>query len=577
MAKYDRPIPALLLTDFYKTCHRAFYNPETKQLVAYWTPRKSRLEYIDKVVCFGLQAYIKKYLIDRFDDTFFNRPWSDVRQEYVEYISATLDKEIANGEIDAFKRIHEAGFLPILIRAVPEGTLVPIGCPMIEFRATAPWAFWLVNYLETIGSCNLWLPMTDATLAYYNRKLVDEWFERTCEDNVSRSAACGDFSMRGMAGEDAAVMGDAGHLLSFSSTATIGTAWWLRNFYNAPLTVCKGTPSTEHSVAESFGPDREQEMYEYVACKQRPTGILSMVSDTWDLWNVITKELPELKDKLMQRDGKVVIRPDSGDPVDIICGTLRPHDARVMPVDSTRDEISKQVSEWASDAWDGSSVYDEYSVDIRIGNTIRHVVAYYSWDEDENNYTPSIDEIEIGEARDLSPAELGVVELLWGIFGGTVNSKGFKVLDSHIGVIYGDAITNGRAYAIYSRLAEKGFASNNVTLGFGAYTYQYVTRDTFGFALKVTHGVLEKDGSDVEVMMFKDPVTDYGSHCAGKKSQKGMCIVTKSDDGKVRFTDGHTISESDNKENLLRPVFCDGKLLVDDDFETIRRRLHPNF
>ena len=571
MPKYDKPIPALLLTDFYKTCHRAFYNPDTKQLVSYWTPRKSRVDGISTVVCFGLQALIKKYLIDYFDDTFFSRPWEEVCAEYVDYIGTTLRKDVALDEVGAFKAIHNLGYLPIEINAVPEGSLVPIGCPMIEFRATEEWAFWLVNYLETLMSCNLWMPMTAATIAYHNRKLIDEWFDKTVDDDIPRHSAAGDFSMRGMTGIDAAVMADAGHLLSFSSTATIPTAWWLKNFYDATLNVCKGTPSTEHSVVESYGKDSELDMYQHIAFDVMPNGVLSMVSDTWDIWNVITHELPQIKDRILSRNGKIVIRPDSGNPVDIICGTFRFCDALTMPVGSTNDDIRKQVTEWAIDEWNGES--NEYTVAIRIGNTIRTVTAYHEWCFDEGAYVSAIDEIDIGEPRNLTPSELGVVELLWNLFGGTVNSKGYKVLDSHIGVIYGDAITHDRAEAIYRRLAEKDFASNNVVLGFGSYTYQYVTRDTFGFALKVTHGIV----GDEERMMWKDPVTDRGSHSAGKKSQKGMCVVAKGEDGAISYTDGHTIAESDSADNLLQPVFKNGELLQNEDFMTIRARLHPNF
>lgn len=574
--KYDKPIPALLLTDFYKTCHKAFYNPSTTQLISYWTPRKSRVAGINEVVCFGLQALIKKYLIDHFAVTFFDRPWDEVRDEYMDYITATFDKDIAESEVEAFKAIHEVGYLPIAIRAVPEGTRVPIGCPMIEFRATEEWSYWLVNYLETLCSCNLWMPMTAATIADHNRALVDEWYGKTVDDNVPLHIAAGDFSMRGMGGVDAAVMADAGHLLSFSSTATIPTAWWLRNFYNAPLSVCKGTPSTEHSVVESYGEAHEMEYYEHVATEVRPAGVLSMVSDTWDLWRVLTEYLPALKDKLMARDGKVVIRPDSGNPIDILCGTLL--SSEYMTIDGlTVDGLTDYFMEYARKKypWNGAS---ETWYRVRIGNTLYKVTAEHRWEDDEEDkssdgyYSDTVDAIRI-EETEITPEMKGVIELLWDLAGGTVNSKGYKVVDKHFGAIYGDAITHDRAEQIFSRLAAKGFAANNVVLGFGSYTYQYVTRDTFGFALKVTHGIV----NGKETMMYKDPITDKGKHSAGKKSQMGMCIVKKNDDGSVSYTDHHTIAEADAPGNLLRPVFRNGELLVDDDFLIIRSRLHPDF
>lgn len=152
-----------------------------------------------------------------------------------------------------------------------------------------------------------------------------------------------------------------------------------------------------------------------------PTGILSVVSDTFDLFKVITEYLPRLKEEILSRDGKLVIRPDSGDPVDIICGL------------NTNPK-----------ALEAFKYYDDVD----------------EWDRHEFK---------------------GVVELLWEVFGGTVNEQGYKVLDSHIGVIYGDSITLERANEICRRLEEKGFASTNVVLGIGSFTYQYNTRDTFGF------------------------------------------------------------------------------------------------
>jgi nicotinamide phosphoribosyltransferase len=189
-----------------------------------------------------------------------------------------------------------------------------------------------------------------------------------------------------------------------------------------------------------------------------PTGILSMVSDTFDLWRMLTDYLPRLKEEILARDGKLVIRPDSGDPVDIICGNVNP---------AYRTGIaSKNRTNW-------------------------------------------------------SPEERGVIELLWDVFGGTINEQGYKVLDSHIGAIYGDSITLDRAEQIFTRLEAKGFASTNIVFGVGSFTYQYNTRDTFGFAMKATY--VEVDGEGREI--FKDPITDDGV----KKSAKGLLSIHNHD------------------------------------------------
>lgn len=564
-ANYDKPISPLLLTDFYKICHKSFYDPKTEKLVSYWTPRKSRIEGITAVVMFMLQFYVKKYLIDYFNVYFFQQPWPEVEQEYMEVIGASLNEDIAAKEIAAFHELHELGYLPIEIRAVPEGTLVPIGCPMIEFRNTDPRFFWLINYLETLGSCSLWYGQTSATIGHAIRGVVDEWYGRTADDDVPRSTAAGDFSMRGMTSPESAPVADAGHLLSFASTATVPSLPWLHNFYNAPYTTARGTPSTEHSVMESYTPACEFEAYRHLIEDVMPNGVLSMVSDTWDLWRVITEYLPKLKPSIMKRNGKIVIRPDSGDPAEILCGI------EIERANTDMAHAKEYYIEKAKTKQDGT--LREICFRERVEDDIVEVTCRFGPAEDGAGYGLTVDEVELHN-RPMLPEEKGAIELMWDTFGGRVNTKGYKVLDPHVGLIYGDAITLSSAPEIYRRAAEKGFASNNVTLGIGSYTYQYVTRDTFGFALKVTNGVL--DGR--EVPMFKDPVTDRGSHGASKKSQKGMCIVVRDAAGTITYTDGHTEQEAmDAPENLLQPVFRDGVLLRDEDFDTIRRRLNPDF
>lgn len=172
-----------------------------------------------------------------------------------------------------------------------------------------------------------------------------------------------------------------------------------------------------------------------------PTGILSIVSDTFDLWKLIREYLPANKEVIMARDGKLVIRPDSGDPVDIICGV-----------------------KWGISDKD-SQYYRESDLFEREGDG--DVPSLYI-------HTFGAKPVSVSERK-------GVIELLWDIFGGTINEQGFKVLDPHIGAIYGDSITLDRQVQIYKRLASKGFASTNIVLGVGSFTYQMNTRDTLGF------------------------------------------------------------------------------------------------
>lgn len=570
----DHSVNPMLETDFYKTIHHLAYVPGLEYLTSYWTPRLSRFGHINKVVMFGLQGLIKEHLIDDFNKNFFSRPWEDVEAEYKRVIAATMTVQAA--DTMELKKLHDLGYLPIEIKALPEGVRANIKTPMFEITNTVSGFGWLVNYLETYISVNIWQPMTAATIAYSYRELVNKYFELTVEDG-NPASACGDFSMRGMTSKETAYKSSAAHLTSFTGTATIAAIMWLEDFYNCDCTrevVGKGVPSTEHSVMSSYGRDGEFECYRHLIEDVFPEGPLSIVSDTYDYWNVITNYLPKLKSSIMTRNGKIIIRGDSGDPVDIICGELRATD--YMEVEGlTEPFIKKYFSEYACKEYeyDGS---DQSVFNVRIGDYLYMVTCDHEYLTDEEDpvgrYVGNVEHVEYVK-RLLYPAEKGTVELLWEIFGGTVNSKGYKVLDPHIGAIYGDSITIERARDIYARLAEKGFAVNNVTLGIGSYTYQYLTRDSLGFCLKATDSII----NGVEHPIYKDPATDKVKGGNFKKSQKGLCYVYRNDEGDVVYTDGHTLEEMASPEfadNLLRPVFYNGKLLVDESLADIRTRLH---
>jgi nicotinamide phosphoribosyltransferase len=447
---------------------------------------------MDKVVMFGVQAFVKKYLIEYFNENFFDKEKEEVVNEYKRIISRTMGDLAADTK--HIQALHDLGYLPIQIKAVQEGTRVNIKTPMLEITNTHKDFAWLVNYLETFMSCNIWQPMTSATIAYRYREILQKYFDITVENNDVRNA-CGDFSMRGFSSLESAEASGAAHLLSFFGTATIPSIIYLEKYYNCNIEKDKigfGTPSTEHSVMCSYGTD-EFKAYKTLINEEFPSGTLSIVSDTYDYWNVITNMLPRLKEDIMKRDGKIVIRGDSGDPVKIICG----------------DKLASKDS----------------------------------------------------------PEYKGTVELLWDIFGGEINSKGYKVLNKKIGTIYGDSITVERCEQICKELAEKGFAVSNCVFGIGSYTYQYNTRDTFGFALKATHAVINGE----EKFIFKDPKTDTGNF---KKSQRGMCYVYKNGED-ILYKDGLTIKEQEEqKDNLLEVIFKDGKLIREYSLSEIRSRLY---
>jgi nicotinamide phosphoribosyltransferase len=152
-------------------------------------------------------------------------------------------------------------------------------------------------------------------------------------------------------------------------------------------------------------------------------------------------------------------------------------------------------------------------------------------------------------------------------FGGIVNEKGFKVLDSHIGLIYGDAISLAKQKIILTRLIEKGFAPSNLVLGIGSYTYEYVTRDTFGFAMKATWGVVGNE----EKVIYKDPITDRGF----KKSAHGLLMVYRDENGDIKLKDNCTKEEE--ASGLLEVIFEDGVLIKRTSLQEIRNKVDSYF
>ena len=488
--------PPTLLCDFYKVSHREQYPAGTEYVYSTWIPRGSRIPEITEVVTFGMQAFVQKYLVDYFNDNFFNRSIESVLDEYERVIKYTLGVEIPDSS--HIKSLWELGYLPLEIKALHEGTLVPLRVPIATVENTSPEFFWLTNYIETLFSVENWMATTSATHAWQYRKILTKWAKKTGGDLAAVPFQGHDFSMRGMSSVESAAASGAGHLLSFTGTDTIPSIIFAEKYYGANIEkelIGASIPATEHSVMCAYGQD-ELSSYGRIINDIYPGGFVSIVSDTWDLWKVLTETIPQLKEDILKRDGRVVIRPDSGDPVEIICGS---------------------------------------AISFGVGKT---------------------------------PSEKGVIEVLWDTFGGTVNEKGYKVLDPHIGAIYGDSITEARCEAMCARLSAKGFASTNIVLGIGSFTYQYNTRDTFAFAMKSTAVTI--DG--VEHAIFKDPATDDGT----KKSLTGRVIVSYNEQTKkYAVTDGLTKQDVSNNawKDSLRVIFRNGQSFNTLKFSEVREAL----
>lgn len=590
----NRTLNPMLKTDFYKPIHHFVYEPTMEYLVSYWTPRMSRVKEIDKVVLFGLQYAIKHVFIDDFGNNFFGRPWEDIELEYKRYIGNTMSPDVL--DISFMKQLYDLGYIPIQIKAVPEGMPVNIKTPMFQIKNTVAGFGWLVNYIETILSTNVWLPCTSATIAHALRSDVNKHWDKAVGDygvyrvdmdkgketvnkldvfvdlSAERKFACGDFSMRGMF-EDSSMASAAGHLLSFASTATIDAIPWLEDYYNCDCTkelVGRGVPSLEHSVVSSWGKDREYDCFLYYITQPRfKNGPLSMIADTYDIYHVVNDHLPRLRPYIEARNGRTLLRPDSGNPVDIICGTFTDEIEHIEGL--TLKDIAKHYEKQAEKDWRNYAISNTYYTEI--DGVVYKVDCYYGMDDEEcwdNSVSVEYEE------KILTDEEWGVLRLMWRLVGGYINEKGFRLLDPHYGIIYGDGITMERLREIYIRMEKMKFAPNNCVLGIGSYTYQYVTRDTFGFALKATHSIC----AGKEIQIFKDPITDKGKGNNFKKSQRGMCYVYR-DGNDILYTDEHTIAELDSdpqySDNLLKTVFCDGVIVKDWTLKEVRENLNTEY
>jgi nicotinamide phosphoribosyltransferase len=473
------------LCDGYKLDHRRQYPPNTTCVQSNWTSRASRVPGHRKVIYLAGQFFRQKYLVEDFAE-FFGESENAVAARYARRINGYLGPNKIG--TDHIRQLHRLGYVPLLFRNFREGTAVPLRVPMFTVENTHDDFAWMTNYFETLMSSVMWMPCTSATTALGYRRILDDAAEKTGSPKEFVNWQGHDFSFRGMPGPEAACLSAMGHLLYFTGTDTVPALDLIEKYYGGmaeDYLIGGSVNATEHSVMCAGGEDGELntinrllDLYE--------EGILSIVSDTWDLWRLITVILPQVKARIMGRNGKVVIRPDSGDPVDILCG-------------------------------DPSAPPD-------------------------------------------SPAFKGVVELLWDIFGGTITSTGHRLLDQHIGCIYGDSITPQRARAITERLAAKNFASADVVFGIGSFTYQYVTRDTYGTAMKATWAKI--DGKPYN--LYKAPKTDNGI----KFSACGRLAVDKDDRGEYRLIEKATPEQE--AASYLVPSWRDGVELIHERYDLMR-------
>lgn len=460
----------ILLTDSYKLTHAPQYPQGTTKVYSYL---ESRGGAFDNTVFFGLQYYLEKYLKGRV-----------LEQWMIDEASEFCHAHFGNDEI--FNRVgwqrlldKHGGILPVSIKAVSEGTVVPVKNVLATVENTDDEFPWLTNVLETL-LLKVWYPITVATLSRECKKVINEALKKSADNCGGLPFKLHDFGYRGVSSEESAALGAAAHLVNFMGTDTIAGLLLLREFYDEPMAGFS-IPASEHSTMTSWTREGEVDAYRNML-KRYPKGLVACVSDSYDIYKACSDLWgTELKNDVLARDGTLVIRPDSGEP------------SVVLP---------------------------------------------------------------------------RILNILWEKFGGTVNTKGYRVLDSHVRVIWGDGINIQSIPEILECVMKEGYSTDNLAMGMGGALLQQINRDTQKFAFKCSLAVV--NGKEVEV--YKDPVDDHG-----KVSKKGRLALYSRPCYGLQPGELTTVTRCRSKQfadsiDQMQEVFRDGQVLVHHKLSEIRIR-----
>lgn len=551
-------------SDGYKLAHADMYAEGTQEVYSNLTPRSDQIyrqrstRYYDgKLVLVGVASAFQE-IVESWQE-FFNMDKGIAMARQKLYLDFYIGQDAVS--LENLSKLHDLGYLPLEVKSLEEGTKVPMGIPVLTVRNTVDHAYWLVNFLETTISNLTWKTSTAATIAAEYRAMMIDFCIKTGGNLDDVNWQAHSFACRGMSGPEDSARSEVGHIGSFLGTDSLGSIMYAQKYLGAGDFVAASVPATEHAVATSnilriedeivagtyaFKTNEQQNIFTmmYANCEDNrliaevmfayelmmkfPKGVLSYVMDSFDFWTMLSRGMRYLKDVILRREtngitpGRFVARPDSGDPVKVVCGY---------------GEIEEVVSLQRYDVLD--------AVEGNDAGVIVFDDKYYKLDVTRRDIDDYIDEYKLVE---ISREEaLGAIEVLWDEFGGTITDKGYKLLDDHVRLIYGDSITPQRALEILEGLEAKGFCSTNVVFGIGSYTYQCNTRDTFGFAVKATHTVV--NGKDIAI--FKDPKTD-----SKKKSAKGYLKVEKDTTGEYILV--NDVSHQIESEGELKTIFLNG-------------------
>jgi nicotinamide phosphoribosyltransferase len=467
----------ILLADSYKITHHLQYPVGTTKIYSYFESRgTSEGTPGDSVVFFGLQYIMKKYL---------SQP---ITQAMINEADTLLGGHFGRSDLyyrKGWQYIVDnlGGKLPIVIKAVPEGTVVGTKNVLFTIENTDDECFWLVNYLETI-LVQLWYPISVATTSYEMKKVLREYLVKTGAEKIDEvlELQMHDFGFRGASSVETAGIGAAAHLVNFKGTDTLPGLIVARDFYGSEEAAGISIPASEHSTITTWTEYGEVHAFENMirrfGCNKR---ILACVSDSYDIYNAVSKYWGDaLKGLILETfkdGGRLVIRPDSGKPEEVLVKIL-------------------------------TILEEKFEPDMKK--------------------TPT----------------------------------GHKLLPPYLRIIQGDGIDVHSLPVILEAVTDKGWAAENLVFGSGGGLLQKVNRDTYKFAMKCSLATV--NGSDRDV--FKAPIGDPGKH-----SKRGRQVLLQTNAG------FQTVTGSNNADDVLRVVFRNGELKIEDTLETIRARAKKYF
>lgn len=451
----------ILDTDSYKASHWEQYPEGTTATFSYLESRKGGR--YDKTVFFGLQYLLKKYL---------SKP---ITQAMVEEAKSFFE---AHGEPFNYAgwthivRTH-GGYLPIKIRAVPEGTVVPTDRVLMTVESTDAQTYWLPSWMET-QLMRVWYPTTVATISWHTKQTIKRYLDQT-SDNPQEQLPfkLHDFGSRGVSSRESAGIGGAAHLVNFKGSDTVMGVLYANKYYKSLQMAGYSIPAAEHSTITSHGPENEASVYRkmislYGGSEDKK---FAVVSDSYNYFNAVSNIWgKELKQEVINSKATIIIRPDSGEPVHMVLESLK-----------------------------------------------------------------RLDES----------------------FGHQTNSKGFKVLNQ-LRVLQGDGINEDTVEKILFAITEAGYSTDNVAFGMGGGLLQKLDRDTQRFAYKTSSITIQ--GKDFDV--FKNPFD-----APEKASKRGkLDLLDSPSEGLINA------SGTDHSNSALRVVYDQGKIMIEDTFDDIRRR-----